>query len=298
MLNVDSLPFFISSYHPPAPSPALAQTEILQSSGSLRNSTTAILGLSTCLFLFFFPNLVKVFKDEFLTLLLISLTGKLVVGEPPSSSLSPPVSWLRNLKLVSEHYMTACCIFPEGHLTSKIDLVGLDTEAEVERTFPVPLETFFYLPARWSAASSGILFTGEPARVNTLETPPPPTENIKIYPVSITLPLMAQLAVPHPLGLSVVQPAHLQILLENPHPGEVDPHHTAGRHRQAASTPTMPDMGAPPPSLPIGSVVDVDALGAGEAVVDLNDMVVLNVLPGGSVVQLPLVALAVSQLLA
>lgn len=52
----------------------------------------------------------------------------------------------------------------------------------------------------------------------------------------VILPLVAQHAIPNPLGASVIQSAHLHILLENPHPAEVNTHFATGRHIQGRLT--------------------------------------------------------------
>lgn len=58
----------------------------------------------------------------------------------------------------------------------------------------------------------------------------------KLYLVPVILPLVAQHAIPNPLGPSVIQSAHLQILFENPHPAEVNLHFAMGRHIQGRLT--------------------------------------------------------------
>lgn len=47
---------------------------------------------------------------------------------------------------------------------------------------------------------------------------------------------------------------------------------------------------------PAWCVVDFDAFAVGQAVLGLNDVIVIDVLPAMSVVQLPLVVSAISQL--
>lgn len=67
-------------------------------------------------------------------MLVIVSAGKLGAGKLPSSSAAPPVSFLRKLKVVSERQTNTCHVSLNVYLTSKINVVGLRTHAERERT--------------------------------------------------------------------------------------------------------------------------------------------------------------------
>lgn len=79
-------------------------------------------------------------KRECLTLLVVVPAGKLGDAELLSSSVAPPVSFLRKIRVVSVHSANTCHVSLNVYLTSKINLVDLATHVECKRTSRVPLE--------------------------------------------------------------------------------------------------------------------------------------------------------------
>lgn len=123
---------------------------------------------------------------------------------------------------------------------------------------------------------------------------------------------MAQVAVPDPNGVPIIQTSDSKSLSVHFHPVKIYAHRPADTetdiihelkylliklHRCEIRHILCFQLSSPHVwLLPIGCVVDFDAFGVGQAVLGLYYVIIINILPTLSVIQLPLVKLTISEL--